>query len=252
MDDQEEQMKAAAGVLRAARAAAVLTGAGISAESGVPTFRGTRGLWRTYRPEELATPEAFERDPALVWEWYRRQRSLIAAVAPNEGHRALARMEQRRQPFTLVTQNYDGLHARAGSRRVLEVHGSLWRDRCCENPGHRFDVDQAGEIGPLDAPPPRCSCGAMLRPDIVWFGEMLDSAVLDQAVEAVRSADILLVVGTSSVVHPIAALPEIAREAGTCVVEVNSEATALTPFAHYSLRGPSGTVLPRLEHLAFA
>lgn len=241
----------AADRLSAAGAVAVLTGAGISAESGVPTFRGPQGLWRTFRPEQLATPEAFMRDPALVWEWYRWRRSLIAGVAPNEGHLALARMEQRRRPFTVVTQNVDGLHARAGSRDVIEVHGSIWRDRCWQDPGHVFDRNPAGEIGPFDAPPPRCSCGALLRPGVVWFGERLDPALLERAVEAVRAADVLLVVGTSSIVYPAAGLPEVAREAGACVIEVNPEATALTPLAHLSLRGTAGTVLPELERLAF-
>jgi NAD-dependent deacetylase len=246
----EAQMSAAVAALRAARAVVALTGAGISAESGVPTFRGPGGLWRTFRPEQLATPEAFARDPALVWEWYRWRRGRMAAVGPNPGHEALARMEQRVRAFTVVTQNVDGLHARAGTRRLVELHGSIWRDRCTANAEHLFDR-QAADSDPA-LPLPRCHCGALLRPDVVWFGEPLDPRRLEAAVEAVREAQVVLVVGTSSVVYPAAALPGIARRAGATVVEVNPEETPLTGEADLVLRGAAGIVLPELERLARA
>ncbi len=240
--------------LREAKAVAVLTGAGISAESGVPTFRGAEGLWRTFRAEDLATPGAFARDPALVWEWYRWRRAKMAAARPNPGHAALARLEPRFPAFTVVTQNIDGLHARAGSRRLLELHGSLWRDRCTADPAHVFQRQpgaQPDEEPAASQALPHCDCGALLRPDIVWFGEALDPDVLEAAREAVEAAQVVLVVGTSSVVYPAASLPGIARRAGATIVEVNPEETPLSAGAHVVLRGPSGLVLPELERAAF-
>ncbi len=245
-----ERLAEVARALAGATAVAVLTGAGISAESGVPTFRGAEGLWRTFRPEQLATPEAFARDPGLVWEWYRWRRQRMAAVKPNAGHETLARLERRLGVFTLVTQNIDGLHARAGSRRLVELHGNVWRDRCTQNPAHVFlrePSEQAGERTAL----PLCDCGALLRPDVVWFGETLDPRHLDAAVESVSGAHMVLVVGTSSVVYPAAALPGIARRTGAMVVEINPEETPLSADAHVVLRGPAGVLLPELERLAF-
>lgn len=236
--------------LRTAGRIAVLTGAGISAESGVPTFRGPEGLWRRYRPEDLATPLAFARDPALVWEWYRWRRQRMAAVSPNPGHFALARMEARRPGFVLVTQNVDGLHAAAGSRNLVELHGNIWRDRCTSRPPHRFDRQFGeGTEGAMEIP--RCHCGAPLRPDVVWFGEGLAPGDLEAAIEAFREADLALVVGTSSVVYPAAALPGVAKSAGALVVEINPDETPLSGEADVVLRGPSGVVLPELERLAF-
>ena len=170
-----------------------LTGAGVSAESGVPTFRGPGGLWRQYRAEDLATPEAFARDPKLVWEWYAWRRETIAGLSPNAAHVALAAMERRLPGFRLATQNVDGLHAAAGSHRVLELHGSLWRLRCvgCGRVAEDRQV-------PLPELPPRCACGKLLRPDVIWFGETLPQAAVAEAVTAARSADVVLVIGTSS------------------------------------------------------
>ncbi|HUG53547.1 MAG TPA: NAD-dependent deacylase [Vicinamibacteria bacterium] len=227
--------------LRAADRVLVLTGAGVSAESGVPTFRGPGGLWRSHRPEDLATPEAFARDPALVWEWYAWRRQTIATLRPNPAHLALAAVEARSPHFLLATQNVDGLHQVAGSRRLVELHGSLWRLRCTT-------CGQSAEDGrvPLPELPPRCPCGARLRPDVVWFGEALPEHALGAAFAAAREADVVLVVGTSSLVYPAASLPQVARAAGAFVVEVNPEATPLTPLADVSLRGTAAAVVPTL------
>jgi NAD-dependent deacetylase len=245
-----ERLEEVARALAGATAVAVLTGAGISAESGVPTFRGPEGLWRKFRPEQLATPEAFARDPGLVWEWYRWRRERMAAVKPNPAHETLARLERRVPAFTVITQNVDGLHALAGSRHLVELHGNVWRDRCTQSPDHVFLREPSESWGDVAAVP-RCHCGSLLRPDVVWFGEALDPRHLDAAVESVSGAHMVLVVGTSSVVYPAAALPGIARRAGAMVVEINPEETALSADAQVALRGPAGVVLPELERLAF-
>lgn len=230
----------AAARLREAHRVLVLTGAGVSAESGVPTFRGPEGLWRSFRPEDLATPEAFARDPRLVWEWYAWRREKIAACTPNAAHRALVALEARAPQFLLATQNVDGLHALAGSRRLVELHGSLWRVRCtgCGQAAARRD-----DLGPL---PPSCSCGSALRPDVVWFGETLPPEALQRAFDAAREAEVVLVVGTSSLVHPAAAIPEAALFAGAYVVEVNPEPTPLSGRATLSLRGRAAELVPWL------
>lgn len=227
--------------LARARRVAVLTGAGVSAESGVPTFRGTEGLWRRYRAEDLATPEAFQRDPRLVWEWYDWRRQLIAKCQPNAAHCAIAWLERRAPEFMLVTQNVDGLHRQAGSVRMVELHGSLWRVRC---PAEGKTAENL-EV-PLRAIPPRCGCGGLLRPDVVWFGEAPPAEALQAAFEAAGSCDLLFVVGTSARVQPAASLPVIARRRGAYVVEVNLEPTPLTSLAHESHPGKAGELLPKL------
>lgn len=217
-----------------------LTGAGISAESGVPTFRGEGGLWRNFRPEQLATPAAFCRDPALVWEWYDWRRGLIGSCAPNAAHETLAEMEAALPDFTLVTQNVDGLHQAAGSRNVLELHGNIWRVRCtgCGQVGDDRHV-------PLPEVPPPCECGALLRPDVVWFGEGLPRGVLEAAWEVAARCELMLVIGTSAVVQPAALLPLVAKERGARLVEVNLAETPVTPYADQVLRGPAAVELPR-------
>jgi NAD-dependent deacetylase len=227
--------------LRSSSRTVVLTGSGISAESGVPTFREAQtGLWERFDPQELATPEAFERDPELVWDWYAWRRTLVAQAAPNPGHLALAALQGSGQRVTLVTQNVDGLHQRAGSRDVIELHGNILRTRCSVE-GVDVEKYEASES------PPVCpSCGAPLRPDVVWFGETLPPGALDVASEAASGADLFLSVGTSSLVYPAAALPYEALESGATLVEINPEETPLTPHADYALRGPAGEVLPRL------
>ncbi len=227
--------------LAEAERVAVLTGAGISQESGIPVFRGPGGLWRQYRPEDLATPEAFARDPRLVWEWYDWRRSVVAKAAPNPGHYTLAQLEQRAKDVTLITQNVDGLHERAGSRRVLKLHGDLWTLRCLGCGG-----ESANHEVPLPELPPRCACGGLLRPGVVWFGEALPEEVFRQAIAAARRAQVFLVVGTSAVVQPAASLALVAQEAGARLVEINREETPLTAQADASFLGAAGEVLPRL------
>jgi NAD-dependent deacetylase len=220
---------------------AVLTGAGISKESGLPTFRGADGLWRQRRPEQLATPDAFACDPKTVWEWYDWRRSVVARAEPNPGHLALVELESRARDFTLITQNVDGLHDRAGSRRLLKLHGDLWTVRCTgcgmETPNH--DV-------PLTPLPPRCACGALLRPGVVWFGESLPQQTLQESIAAAQHAQVFLVIGTSGVVQPAASLPLLAREAGARIIEVNPEETPLSATSDASFRFASAEFLPRL------
>ncbi len=232
--------------MHAAERVVVLTGAGISAESGVPVFRGTGGLWRQFRPEQLATPEAFGRQPELVWEWYLWRRALIAAVQPNAGHVAIARWQREHAGVSLLTQNVDGLHARAGSTRAIELHGNLWRVRCAAGCG--FSDEDSFAAPPRTAL--RCGCGAWLRPDVVWFGEALDPAAIDRAIATVQVAEVIVVVGTSSVVYPVAALPQIARQGGARIVEVNVEDTPLTGAADAVLRGTAAEVLPAIWRAA--
>ncbi|MFQ5776389.1 MAG: NAD-dependent deacetylase [Terriglobia bacterium] len=235
------ELETVQGWLAEADRIAALTGAGISKESGLAVFRGQDGLWRQRRPEQLATPEAFARDPRLVWEWYDWRRSVVARAEPNPGHYALVSLERRCQDFTLITQNVDGLHDRAGSERVLKLHGDLWTVRClgCGAESVNRDV-------PMRELPPRCRCGGLLRPGVVWFGESLPAEVLRHALEAARRAQVFLVVGTSAVVQPAASLPLVAKEGGARVVEINPEETPLTPIVDASFRGPSGEQLPRL------
>ena len=230
--------------LRAARSMTVLTGAGISAESGVPTFRGEDGLWKKFKPEELATVDAFLRNPELVWEWYQHRREILSRVQPNPGHQALKDLENHFEEFALITQNIDGLHQKAGSRRVVELHGNIRRNRC-------LDCGQIHQDVPLTREPsvPKCQCGGMLRPDVVWFGESLPAKALEAAFIASSQCDVFFSIGTSAVVHPAASLPLIALQRGAYVVEINIEPTALTPQAHLLMRGKSGEVLPRLVEI---
>ena len=225
--------------LRAAKKIVALTGAGISAESGLATFRDAQtGLWSKFRPEELATAEAFQRDPKFVKDWYAWRRENAMNAKPNAGHLALAEIEKRASEFLLVTQNVDGLHARAGSKRIVELHGNIHRFRCFENDcaNDNFDLGQQ-----------RCrSCGGHLRPDVVWFGEMLPTAALESAISASENCDVFFSIGTSSMVYPAAYLWRRARDNGAIVIEINKDATPLSPLADYSLLGRSGEILPAL------
>ena len=228
--------------LRQAQHVTVLTGAGTSAESGVPTFRDAQtGLWERYNPQELATPEAFQRNPKLVWEWYCWRRGLVQAAAPNPGHFALVKMAKLAPELTLITQNVDGLHQRAGSAGVIELHGNILRTRCSRE-GNR--VESWPETDPS---PPVCpQCGANLRPDVVWFGENLPHQALEEAWLAACTCQVFLSIGTSSVVEPAASLPGLAKGYGALVVEINPAETPLTPQADFVLRAPSGVALPAL------
>ena len=229
-------------ILRSTQRAAALTGAGISAESGVPTFREAQtGLWSRFRPEELATPEAFRRDPRLVWEWYAWRRELTASAQPNPGHLALAEMERHIPKFTLITQNVDGLHRRAGSRKVLELHGNIQRIKCMDEGCLVEDWADSVDI------PPRCpNCGGLLRPDVVWFGESLPLEKLQAAWDAAEVVEVFFSIGTSTTVEPAASLPFVAHQRGATVVEINPHETPLTRLAAYTLKGPSGLMLPAL------
>lgn len=227
----------------------VLTGAGVSAESGIPTFRDAQtGYWARFRPEDLATPEAFRRDPDLVWRWYAERRRAVLGVEPNEGHRALARLEGRVERFSLVTQNVDGLHARAGSREVIELHGSILRVRCLNScviyTAGAATTPEAEAVFAADTPPRCPHCGDLLRPDVVWFGESLPDAAIEAAVAAAENCNLFLSVGTSTVVYPAAMLPDAARDAGATVVEINPAETPFTARASLSIRGTAATVLP--------
>ncbi|MBI5568030.1 MAG: NAD-dependent deacylase [Chloroflexi bacterium] len=229
-------------LLRSARHVAVLTGAGVSAESGIPTFREAQtGLWAQYDPQDLATPEAFVRNPRLVWEWYAWRRELVSKAKPNAGHFALAEMARHVARFTLITQNVDGLHQQAGSAAVIELHGNLQRTKCFREEIVIDDWVDTGEA------PPRCPrCGDRLRPDVVWFGEPLPSAALHAAAEAATTCDVFFSIGTSGLVEPAASLARTAMQHGAKVIEINPVATPLTSMVTYALHAASGEVLPAL------
>lgn len=224
-----------------ARRVALLTGAGVSAESGIPTFRGAGGLWRGHDPLSLATPEAFEADPSLVWEFYNWRREIVARAEPNPAHRAIATLADRVEHFALITQNVDRLHHRAGSREVLELHGNLCDIRCTRC---GLTTDQTGVV--LPAMPTCPFCGALARPAVVWFGEALPEDVWQAATAAVAAADVILVVGTSAVVYPAAALATGSRRPGQILIEINLEPTPASGAVDIGLYGPAGTILPQL------
>lgn len=240
MNTPIEQVRAR---LASAKRVMVLTGAGISADSGIPTFRGPEGLWKNFRAEDLATPEAFARDPNLVWEWYSWRRELIATKEPNPAHRALVRIETqvqaRRAQFCLVTQNVDGLHGRAGSRSLIELHGNIWKVRCTGCGA----VTEDRRV-PIPVPPHCPSCGQMLRPHIVWFGESLDPRDMDGAIEALENCEVMLVIGTSGVVQPAASFASAAAAGGAYVVEINPDASSRA--AQCALRGRAAKIVPQL------
>ena len=227
--------------IRQAGRLAVLTGAGISADSGVPTFRGADGLWRKFRAEELATPEAFARDPRLVWEWYDWRRALLATKRPNAAHEALARLETRVESFWLITQNVDGLHRDAGSRKLSEIHGNIWRVRCTQC----GRVDENRDV-PIELLPSCRQCRGLARPHIVWFGESLAAEDLEQSSAALRSCEVLLVIGTSGVVYPAAAFASVAKAAGAFVVEVNLDPTPNSDLVDAALQGRAKDLVPQL------
>lgn len=286
----------AAEIIEHAESVFVLSGAGVSAESGIPTFRGADGLWKNYAATDLATPEAFQRNPELVWEWYHWRQCIILKAQPNAAHHAIVELERRSKKFLLLTQNVDNLHRRAGSQNVLELHGNIFRTRCtrcgkviesekkesstvchCEErtclEAHRESddaisrrIEKHNEIAtPLDelgarndrgtfrtAPSkqsydlPRCGCGGVLRPDVVWFGESIPQDIWQASIEFVATADVALICGTSSVVWPAAAIPEIAQRGGAKTIEVNLEPTQVSALVNVSLMGKAGDILPQI------
>ncbi len=219
----------------------VLTGAGISADSGVPTFRGSEGLWKNFRPEELASPDAFARDPQLVWEWYNWRRELLTTKKPNAAHTTLAQLEQLVPEFWVITQNVDGLHRLAGTNSLSEIHGNIWKVRCT-------DCNQVTENRDIPLPfPPTCGdCGGLLRPHIVWFGESLDPKDLERSYAALQHCEILLIIGTSGLVYPAASFATVAKQHGAFVVELNLETTPNSPVMDVSLQGRAKELVPLL------
>ncbi len=237
------QLSSLAEALHQSETITILTGSGISAESGIPTFRGKEGLWKQFRAEELATPQAFSRDPVMVWEWYNWRRGIIASKQPNPGHLTLAKWENRFPDLTIITQNIDGLHQKSGARNVMELHGNIWKLRCMEEgtiiENHRPQLEEL---------PPRCpECGAMLRPHVVWFGESLDLGLLQKGIKYASESDVVLVIGTSAIVYPAAAIPFTAAQAGAKLVEINPESTPLSEYTDWSFRGKAGEILPEID-----
>jgi len=242
MSEIQEKITQARDHIENAKSIVVLTGAGISSESGVPTFRGQEGLWKNFRPEELATPEAFWNDPKLVWEWYDWRRNSIKGAKPNPGHYALADLEKRVKNFTLITQNIDGLHQMSGSKNIIEMHGNIWQIRCTQC----GEVEESYEV-PLPKLPPDCkSCASLGRPNVVWFGENLSMDVIDGALGAIETCDIMMIIGTSGVVEPAASMGLIAKQTGKTVVEINLEPTPNTGLYDIHIRAKSGEILPLL------
>jgi NAD-dependent deacetylase len=239
-----DNLAKAASFLSASKRLAVLTGAGVSKESGIPTFREAQtGLWAQYDPETLATPEGFLKDPTLVWRWYDSRRQKLAEVAPNEGHRALVELEAFIGDLTIITQNVDGLHAQAGSARVIELHGNISKLKCFEHNHPAKDI-------PLGLnEPPLCACGSLIRPDVVWFGEALPQSELSRAMQISQQVDLMLVIGTSGLVHPAASLPYLAKQNRARILEVNPNRTPITEIADLFLQGPSAEILPTIISL---
>ena len=243
------QIEQAAALLRTSRRPCVLTGAGVSKESGIPTFRDAlEGLWAQYDPSELATPTAFERNPKLVWDFYEMRRERVRPAQPNPGHLALATLEKRYGALPIITQNVDDLHERAGSTQIIHLHGLIARDRCsrnCQGDPTLIDVDALG--WDRSAGPPVCPhCGALIRPDVVWFGEILPEKALSDAIAVIETTDLMLVIGTSGVVHPAARMPLEAKRHGAKLIEINPFRSELTPHMDAWLEGASGAIMPRL------
>jgi NAD-dependent deacetylase len=238
----EEKIQAAREILNKAQGITVLTGAGISAESGIPTFRGDDGLWKKYRPEDVDTEDAFRRDPAYVWQWYDDFRALISKTNPNPGHYALAELEKLKPNFTVITQNIDDLHRAAGNTNIIELHGNIWRVRCIQCPY----VEENRDV-PLGEIPPRCkACGALLRPNVVWFDDNIPLPVIDACLISIEYSDVMLIVGTSGLIEPAASMGLVAKHTGKTVIEINLEETPKSQHYDIVLLGKSGEILPRI------
>lgn len=237
--DPMEEIEKAVEILDKVNRLVVTTGAGMSKESGIPTFRDApNALWADFDPEDLATPQGFQRNPSLVWRWYIDRRKMIAEACPHAGHYAVAELEPMFDEFLLLTQNIDNLHREAGSKEIVELHGNIFRFKCFDN-HHAIE-----ELPKTDEMPPRCHCGSMIRPDVVWFGEMLGQDDLDRAFAALSTCEAVLVVGTSGIVYPAAGFPGAAKSRGAIVVEVNPEETPITTIADVFVKAPAGEALP--------
>lgn len=212
----------------------------MSAESGIPTFRGAGGIWEKYDYRRLATHQGFVEDPQLVWEWYQLRQVEIAKARPNPAHQVIVEMERHYRRFTVITQNIDGMHKRAGNQEIVELHGNIWRMRC-ERDGTRIDLSS-----PVKEIPPLCQCGSIMRPDVVWFGEQMPVAETEEASRAARESEVIFVVGTSALVYPAAALPALTKNSGGLVVEINLESTDISSYADISLFGRAGDIMPAL------
>lgn len=236
----KELIQRAVEMLKKSGSLFVLTGAGVSAESGVPTFRGADGLWKNYSAQELATPQAFQENPTLVWEWYHWRQGLILKAKPNHAHYALVELERNFERFLILTQNVDNMHFRAGSKKVLELHGNIFRTRCSEcgnKTEYKHDQKGSNDL-------PHCTCGGMLRPDVVWFGEAIPEDIWREALHFLHGAGVAMICGTSSVVWPAAAIPEFANQQGVKTIEVNPEPTPISSIVDVSIRAKAGDVLP--------
>lgn len=242
MNELEEKIAEARDKIAVSSNIVVLTGAGISAESGVPTFRGQEGLWQNFRPEELATPEAFWKDPKLVWEWYDWRRNAVKAAKPNPGHYSLAELEDETPKFTLITQNIDGLHQMAGSRNIIEMHGNLWQVRCTKC----GDIEENHDVPMAELPPKCLKCGEIGRPNVVWFNEIIPMEVIDNSLKAIEECDVMLIIGTSGIVEPAASMGLVAKQTDKTVIEINLELTPSSGLYDLTLLGKSGEILPLL------
>lgn len=242
MSDTEGKLLSALNILKSSKYVVVLAGAGLSQESGVPTFRGADGLWKQFRAEELATPQAFQRNPELVWEWYCWRRSIIAKAEPNQAHYAIVELEKKYEQFLLITQNVDGVHRKAGSKKYIEIHGCIWESKCvdCYSVVDDFETDHT-KISPCK------KCGGIMRPNVVWFGEAIPDMNLRKSYYAAQSCDVMIVVGTSGYVQPAASLPFLAKQNNAKVIDINIEPTSISEIADIFIQGRAGEVLPRIS-----
>ncbi len=241
--NHDEKIAEAAKVLAHSKNVVVFTGAGVSSESGIPTFRGEDGLWENYRAEELATPYAFAQNPEKVWEWYDWRRQLIHKCKPNPAHKVIAEMESYFPKFYVITQNVDGLHKRAGNQNVIELHGNIWRAECPKEK-RKFEFSEV----PLKEIPPKCRCGSIIRPDVVWFGEAMPEEEVRKAFSLAEDCDVMLVVGTSVLVQPAANLPFTAKASGAQIIEINLAPTSVSAIADVLPFGKAGEIMPEIWH----
>ena len=241
-DAMKDEIQTAKEIVSKAKSITVLTGAGISAESGIPTFRGEGGFWEKYRPEDVDTADAFRRNPSYVWQWYSNLRELVSQKKPNSGHYALVELEKKKSDFTVITQNIDDLHRVAGNRNVIDLHGNIWWTRCTEC----FYKEENRNV-PLDKLPPGCkNCGAVLRPGVIWYEENIPAQIIDSCLIAIENCDVMLIVGTSALIEPAGSMGLVAKRTGKPVIEINLEKTINSILYDLVLLGRSGDILPKI------